>query len=449
MEMSRCFVGERIYGDMRDKKIDKPNFQINGDTRAHEILNLPDAEGNGDYHESLIKNTEKSKLLQFFLISSICHEATAETNSSTGEIAYSNSLLDMPLIKGANQMGFVLNKRTSNTIEIKNEYTQKTEIWEILFLIPFNSYRKKTTIFVKKAECQKNIVYLFSKGAPSGMMPISKFTDDSAYTKAKDVIEKFTSEGLRIGVLAMKVIENSEFSDWFSKIQEAEKIENGDLKDNKLNELYNEMENNFNFTGIYALENIIQEGVSETIHSFMKSGKKFWILSSCLREEILNCAKKCGFLDNNEINKIIDLTGISIEEIENRLDSVLNNLKIKCNDFNKLKTLHTDEVYYLLVDGNASNLIFQKQEVTLKFLKVAVLCRSVFGFRLPPQNKMQFAAKIKELTNLITMSIGCGANDVPLMTCSHVRICLEECEDNMVKEVAEFKIPKFQNLKDF
>lgn len=450
MEVSKIFVGGKIYGGFLEQNKEKLKYHVNGDNRPYELLNTLDANYDCDYAELLNKNTERSKLIEFLLISSICHNANAKTDALTGDITYEGSLvLDMPLISAAKEMGFVFTKRTVNSIEVKNEHTQKTEIWEILFFIPFDSCRKRTSIFVKIRECEKNLVYVFSKGNHSVIMPICKLIDDSAFSTAVNAVDKFTLEGMRTGVLAMKLMEYQEFSKWHLNIQAAQQIENDDLKYEKLNQLYNEMENNFHFSGAYGLEETLQDGVSETIQSFLKSGKKFWIITANTKDACLSAAKKCGFLNEKEPNEIIDLNESNTKAIEIRLDSIVKDLNaFKLNDFNQMKTIQTKRSYYLLINGSSLNLIFQSEELSLKFLKIAILCRSVFGYRLAPKEKMNIMKLTKNLTKLVTMSIGSGGSDVPMMLCSDIRVCLEDSYQGIENDVADFTIKNFRNLQD-
>jgi magnesium-transporting ATPase (P-type) len=52
-----------------------------------------------------------------------------------------------------------------------NQYTSKSEIWEILYEVPFDSDRKRMTMFVKNKEDKNNVVFVLSKGADNMMLP--------------------------------------------------------------------------------------------------------------------------------------------------------------------------------------------------------------------------------------------------------------------------------------
>jgi magnesium-transporting ATPase (P-type) len=166
-------------------------------------------------------------------------------------------------------MGFVIIKRSSTFVEIKNQFTGKIYSFEILHVIPFDSMRKRMSIFVKfvNSETNPNMIYLFTKGSPDALLPISNLSEE-VYSKATNAIECFKSESSRVIVFSMKSVEENEFRDWLSKVQNIQ-------EENALNELNNQMENNLNFKGICTLNNQMKPGISETVNSLMKNGKNF------------------------------------------------------------------------------------------------------------------------------------------------------------------------------
>ena len=268
MKLTHCYVGGYLYGDMKNETKDNNNkslFHINGDTRASEILSLSKSRQNIDFHQSLMENSQEAKLLKFFLISTICHNAQVEINPLSGEIQYTNTVIDLPLIEGAKAMGFVLTNRTSDSIEVKNEYNQQTYKWEILHYLPFDSLRKKTSIIVKKANCHLNKIYLFTKGSPEVIMPI--VSQESDYLKVREVINKFCSNGQRTGVLTMKILEQNEFSDWLTRVNEAYKIENEEERCKKISQLYSLIEKDLNISGIYSQDYLLRDSVYDFFRS--------------------------------------------------------------------------------------------------------------------------------------------------------------------------------------
>ena len=173
MEFKKCLVRETIYGDnwiqyaKHSLDLVKEKKHINGDTKAYDIINGDNLE----YPAVINSNPEKAKLIEFFFVASVCHSALAEKDEF-GEVKYSSMSPDeIALINGAKDMGFVFTERTTDTIEVINQYTFKSEIWEILYEVPFDSDRKRMTMFVKNKEDKNNVVFVLSKGADNIMLP--------------------------------------------------------------------------------------------------------------------------------------------------------------------------------------------------------------------------------------------------------------------------------------
>jgi magnesium-transporting ATPase (P-type) len=453
LKLSQCFIGENLHVKV-DGYSNKVILNVIGDTSSKfELDDMSSfySEGAADVSEPSIIKAGKSKMLQFLLVSLISHLGLRKTNSSTGEMKYFINLnlsLEFALKSGEKEISYVLTKKTSsNTIEIKNELTKETENWEILFSIAFDSFRKRTSLIIKKSGSSNNIIYLLTIGNSDPMLLITQFKDDNSYKKAQDVIYNFSADGPRISIMSTRIIDPNEFSDWLAEVQQVEKIENDDDKFDRLFELYKKLERDLSFTGIYALDNHIKEDVSDTIEFLKKADKRFWIVSSSLPEPILNVARKSGLICDSQPFKIIDLTKISIDEIESKLEEVLNDLKIGSIDFEKLKTFQTEIPMYLVFNSNASQIIFENEELTEKFMTICLLCKSVFGSRLPPIFKTRIAEKVKQYTKFNTLSIGSFASDVPIMKSSDLSICLEECEEDIVKEAATYVLKKFEDLK--
>lgn len=68
-------------------------------------------------------------------------------------------------------MGFKFINKTSETIEIQT-FEGKTEIWELLLELPFDSTRKRMSVIVRRKDIQNSNYFVFCKGADSAMMNI-------------------------------------------------------------------------------------------------------------------------------------------------------------------------------------------------------------------------------------------------------------------------------------
>ena len=112
----------------------------------------------------------KKRINNFFRVCILCHSAINEKDK-TGKLIYASSSPDeIAFLQGAKRLGFVFSKRTTNTIEIINNYTRENEIWEILLEIPFDSDRQCMTMILKKKGNSDNKVYVMIKGADNKLL---------------------------------------------------------------------------------------------------------------------------------------------------------------------------------------------------------------------------------------------------------------------------------------
>jgi len=73
------------------------------------------------------------------------------------------------------------------------------------------------------------------------------------------------------------------------------------------------------------------------------------------------------------------------------------------------------ENYYLIVDVTNLVFILANEEIARIFFRVALLCRSVICCRVSPKQKSQVVQLSKTMGPWICLSIGDGANDVPMI----------------------------------
>jgi phospholipid-translocating ATPase len=90
-------------------------------------------------------------------------------------------------------------------------------------------------------------------------------------------LQKFAGEGLRTLVLAVRELTPEYFEDWKARHHEAAvSITN---RDEKLDEIYEEMETDMKLVGATAIEDKLQDGVPQTIANLSLAGIKIWVLT--------------------------------------------------------------------------------------------------------------------------------------------------------------------------
>merc|ERR1711862_629854 len=85
-------------------------------------------------------------------------------------------------------------------------------------------------------------------------------------------------------------------------------------KDNLISILNNEIENNLTLVGATAIEDRLQEGVTETIKSLILAGIKIWVLTGDKVETAINIGRSSLLITKKMKQKDNSLIVIDIDE---------------------------------------------------------------------------------------------------------------------------------------
>lgn len=77
---------------------------------------------------------------------------------------------------------------------------------------------------------------------------------------------------------------------------------------------------------------------------------------------------------------------------------------------------------FVIIDGKNLSFVLNDEEMKKKFFDLGFLANSVICCRMSPLQKSLIVAITKSLGNWITLSIGDGANDVPMIMEGHIGV---------------------------
>lgn len=100
---------------------------------------------------------------------------------------------------------------------------------------------------------------------------------DAVVGTLQEHLNKFAGEGLRTLCLAYRDIEESFYDDWKTRHHEA--ALSLDNREEKLDKIYEEMEQDLSLLGATAIEDKLQDGVPQTIANLALAGIKIWVLT--------------------------------------------------------------------------------------------------------------------------------------------------------------------------
>lgn len=192
-----------------------------------------------EYLSSTFIYKEKiQKFYDFWFALSLCHDVLVD-NSVENKHCYQGSSPDeVTLVDVAKTMNFEFKKRSMNQISMEFFQENLVRIILIKFLISFykqtfdllakldfTSERKRMSVIVRHPKTGQ--IILFCKGADSIIIPrITKNTDPTELSKAKEHLKMFSKDGLRTLCVAKAEIENYVFSEWYNKYHAALKRKN-------------------------------------------------------------------------------------------------------------------------------------------------------------------------------------------------------------------------------
>ena len=134
--------------------------------------------------------------------------------------------------------------------------------------------------------------------------------------KVGNIVDKNADIGLRTLILTEKVLKEEEYEKFNEEFTKASNLLKG--REEEVDKVAASMEKELEIIGSTAIEDLLQENVSDTIVSLKNAGIKVWVLTGDKVGTAINIGITCGLLDNSEER-------VEIREI--RHSEILGNLE--------------------------------------------------------------------------------------------------------------------------
>ncbi len=280
-------------------------------------------------------------------------------------------------------------------------------------------------------------------------------------------------------------------------------------KPNLIDELATEIEKGLSLLGVTAIEDRLQKGVGETIEKLIRAGITVWVITGDKEETAINIGVACRLVwPESRMDRIIINTK-QYKTADKMREKLLEEFHIICQELASSRALGTwTKPRVLIIDGPAFALtedspapqavsIAEKHcttdddtvnsniqdfwnntaaptkvskegeadhnsiptclseededEVTTAreaFLQLATVCQAVVGCRMSPDQKRQLVVLIKKkLPGARTLSIGDGANDVPMIQAAHVGVGISGQEGLQAVNASDYAFAQFRFLQ--
>ena len=243
-------------------------------------------------------------------------------------------------------------------------------------------------------------------------------------------LDDFATEGLRTLLFSQKEISQEEYTTWKKLYQEATTCLVN--RKERTEEAAEVIEQGLDLLGASAIEDKLQEGVPETIDKLRRANIKIWMLTGDKRETAINIAHSARICEPTSETFILDATKGNLEI---QLKSVAGELHSG--------TFHTVAV----IDGHTLSVVEADSSLADLFYNLIPKIDSVICCRASPAQKASIVKAIRKRVPGLTMAIGDGANDIAMITASHVGVGISDKEGLQASRVADFSIAQFRFLQ--
>lgn len=371
-------------------------------------------------------NNENVKM--FATVLALCHSADSNVKGisdfNKATINYKVSSPDeLAMLNFVKNIGYTFAFKKGNssmTININGNFCE----YKIFDVIEYSSERKRMSIIVF---CPlRNKYFVLTKGADSYIIPKSNNLD--YFDFCNSYLHEFAKKGLRTLTIAYKEISLNEINEYL-RIKSSCNI-------NEIDKINQKIESGYTLLGCTAVEDYLQDNVKETLIDLINAGIKIIMLTGDKIETAKTIGFSCGLIDH--YYRILEIEeNISSSKIESDLLS-----------FNDILNENYKTKFALIIGHEELNLVLKDEGLKTFFHEVASKCNSVLCCRSTPKQKSSVVKLFRNKEkDKVTLAIGDGANDVCMITSSHVGIGISGLEGEQASRAADYSIGQFKYLK--
>ena len=426
MEFRQASIGGISFTDVIDEskqgtgEIGPDGREIGGQRTWHELKAIMDGRTPDDGSSAIIH--------EFLTLLAVCHTVIPERDGDKVKFQAS-SPDEAALVAGAESLGYQFTTRKPRSVFVNIRGVEQE--FEILNVCEFNSTRKRMSTLVRGPDGK---IKLYCKGADTVIMAL--LSDNQPFTEQTMVhLEDYATDGLRTLCIAMREVPEQEYRQWAKIYDQAAASING--RSEALDKAAELIEQNMFLLGATAIEDKLQEGVPDTIHTLQSAGIKIWVLTGDRQETAINIGLSCRL-----ISESMNLVIVNEENAHDTSEFLTKRLAA----IKKQRNAGELEELALIIDGKSLTFALEK-ELSKTFLELAVLCKAVICCRVSPLQKALVVKLVKKNMKSLLLAIGDGANDVSMIQAAHVGVGISGVEGLQAARSADVAISQFRYLR--
>ncbi|KAJ5168922.1 phospholipid-transporting ATPase DNF3 [Penicillium canariense] len=244
-------------------------------------------------------------------------------------------------------------------------------------------------------------------------------------------LNDFATDGLRTLLYGHRFLDETTYKSWKAAYHDA--CTSLVDRQQKIEQVGEELETQLELTGATAIEDKLQKGVPEAIDKLRRANIKLWMLTGDKRETAINVGHSCRLVKEYSTLTILDHENGDVEQTIVQLTADLTHKKVA----------HS----VVVVDGQTLSEIEADDVVREQFFQLAIRVDSVICCRASPKQKAFLVKTIrKHVNDSITLAIGDGANDIAMIQEAHVGIGITGKEGLQAARISDYSIAQFRFL---
>ena len=182
----------------------------------------------------------------------------------------------------------------------------------------------------------------------------------------------------------------------------------------------------------------------------MNANIRVWVLTGDKQDTAEEIAKSCKLINENMFLLHLCQDEVSAQE---KLSNIMNLYQIQMDEehidleevFRKIRKKEGKDMS-LIIDGYTLTSVLADETLSKQFFYIAIAAKSVICCRVSPKQKSKVVKLAKRHGRWVTLSIGDGANDVPMIMEANIGVGIQGKEGTQAVRSSDFSISQFRFL---